>query len=115
MAVEVHECDANAGVRVVTVSGRLDTVTSEQAGPRLIEAIQQSGAGVIVDMKGLDFISSAGLGALLGAESAAMASGKPMACIRPQPMVYKIFKVADLDRKFDFFDAESEALQAKWQ
>ena len=115
MPVEIRECDANVDVRVVTVSGRLDTVESERVGPQIIEAIATSPAGVIVDMHPLEFISSAGLGLLLSAESASTKSGKPMACLRPGPLVYKIFKISDLDRKFEFFDAESEALDAKWR
>jgi len=42
-------------------------------------------------------------------------AGKPMAFIRAQPLVYKIFKVSALDAMFPFFDDEAQAIQTLWQ
>ena len=40
--------------------------------------------------------------------------GKPMALVRAQPPVYKIFKVSALDAMFRFFDDEAQAIQTLW-
>jgi anti-sigma B factor antagonist len=88
--------------------------TAESDSPRILEALQQSAAGIVVDLGGVEFISSSGVRMLLAADLDARGSGKTLALVRAQPPVYKIFKVAALGDKFRFFDDEAGAVQALW-
>ena len=50
---------------VVTISGRLDAVTAPEYGKRIRELIDSGNSKFVVDFEQLDYISSAGLRALL--------------------------------------------------
>ena len=115
MAVHMRASELNLNVRVVQLSGRLDMEAADADTPALNEALQESPAGIVIDMGGVEFISSSGLRMLIAAYQSAQEAEKPMALVRAQPSVYKIFKVSALDSMFRFFDNEEEAVQTLWQ
>jgi anti-anti-sigma factor len=112
MGSEVRNSELSSQVRVVGLLGRLDINTTEVDAPVLQTALNDSAAGVIVDMDAVAFISSSGLRMLLAAERNARATGKRFALVRTKPLIYKIFKVAGLSEAFHFFDSEAEAVNA---
>ena len=114
MPVGVKDCAQNPNVKFATLRGRLDVASSDEAGAELMDALDQSAGGLIVDLGAVDFISSAGLRVLLRVRKRADGSGKGMAIIRAQPAVYKIFKVSGLDAVLRFFEHETEALADLW-
>ncbi len=101
-------------VNVVRLSGRLDATTYEAAQPVIVEALAKGPAGMILDMGSLDFISSAGLRTMLVVWKQAAADGKRIALVGVQPQIYKIFKIAALDKVYRFFDNEGEAIRELW-
>jgi anti-sigma B factor antagonist len=54
--------------RLVTVTGRVDSSTAPQFGQALEELIQQGVFKIVIEMTGLEYMSSAGFRALLGAQ-----------------------------------------------
>ena len=112
MVVDVRPSELRSDVQVVALSGRLDLEAADASSPQVLETLDREGEGVIVDMGGVDFISSAGLRMLLAVRKKADAAGKKMALIRAQPAVYKVFTVAALHAVFRFFDTEAEAIEA---
>ena len=61
--MEINEQD-QGGVIVLEPTGRLDSMSCRNFEARLLAALDQRGA-VVVDCKGLEYVSSAGLRALL--------------------------------------------------
>jgi anti-anti-sigma factor len=114
MELTVTTAEGNPNVKVVRPVGHLDGVTSDAAAPKVMEALDQSAAGLILDLGAMDFISSAGLRVLLHLRQKAQADGKQLAVVRVLPPVYKIFKIMSLDNVFRFFDEEADAIQALW-
>ena len=112
MAVDVKPSDTNADVTIAALSGRLDMAASEDAHPKVMQALADSTAGLIVDMSELDFISSSGLRLLIAAQKGAQSSGKKLAFTHAKPAVYKIFKISSLDAMFSFFEDEAAAIGA---
>ena len=115
MPVVVKASELNPKVNVVELSGRLDVEAADADTPALQQAIDQSSGGVVIDMGAVQFISSSGLRMLIAAYQSAQDAGKPMALVRAQPSVYKIFKVSALDAMFRFFDNEAAAIETLWQ
>jgi len=101
-------------VNVVWINGRLDGTTSEAAQPLILGALEKGPAGVILHMASLEFVSSAGLRILLTLCKNATSQGKQVAMVGVAPSIYKIFKIAALDKIFHFFETESDALQKLW-
>jgi len=112
MAVEARPSQEKPDVGVVLLSGRLDMEAVDADSPKLQETLQQSVRGIVVDLGGVEFISSSGVRMLLAADLDARGSGKTIALARAQPAVYKIFKVAGISDKFRFFDDAEAAARA---
>jgi len=114
MSIDIAPCEHKADVLKVLLSGRLDMADSESVRLIIQQALEDSGAGILVDIGALEFISSSGLRALIAAQKDATATGKAMALVSAQPGVYKIFKVSGLDSVFTFFEDEADAVKELW-
>jgi len=112
MPVEVLPCAEHAGVRIVQLSGRIDMADSEPVRKTMADAIDDSEAGIVVDMSELEFISSSGFRALICAQKDSNAANKTMTIVAAHPSVYKIFKVAGLDKVFQFAETQADAIAA---
>jgi anti-anti-sigma factor len=99
------------GVEILRISGRLDGETYEAAQPIMLEALGRTAAGIVVNLEALTFISSAGLRVMIVAGKQALSDGKRVALVSVPPAIYKIFKIACLDKVFHFYEDEGEALR----
>ena len=110
MNVELQASQSHPRVKILALRGRLSVETEARERPRLFQALQDSPGGLILDFQGVDFVSSAGLRLLLEVYKQAAAAGVKMAIIRPQPEIYKLFKLAALEATLAVHeDAESAA------
>ena len=114
MDIRVAVAAGKPEVNVVRISGRLDAVTCKAGEPVILGALDKGAAGVILNMASLDFISSAGLRIMITLMKKAAADGKRVAMVGVQPTIYKIFKIAALDKVFRFFENEGEAVRELW-
>lgn len=79
----------------LAIAGRLDA----QTAPELDAAAVTAGEGVdgnatiVLDMKGLDYISSAGLRSIAKLRRAMQARGGTVLLVNPQPQVRKVFDI----------------------
>ncbi|NOZ21770.1 MAG: STAS domain-containing protein [Planctomycetes bacterium] len=112
MDIEILNAEANPDVRVIRLSGRLDVIGAQELEPQILDAAAKCEAGLVVNMEGVEFVSSAGLRIILAVRKEADAAGKPLALVHVRPLVYKIFKIAALDKVFQFFEVEDEAIQS---
>ena len=64
MTIEIKK---NAAETIIQIAGRLDTITASTLDKTINEEIGDT-RNLILDMKGLEYISSAGLRVLLGAQ-----------------------------------------------
>ncbi|MBU4200322.1 MAG: STAS domain-containing protein [Verrucomicrobia bacterium] len=112
MNCELTASKINPQVNLMALSGRLAVETEAQVRPLLVQAIQKSPHGLIIDLKAVNFVTSAGLRLLLEVYKSAASSGTRIAMIRPQPEIYKLFKLASLDTTFSVHETEDEAVKA---
>ena len=102
MDVKINPSEKNANITVISLSGRLDTQTAATSSTQIMEALERSSAGIIMDLAGMEFISSAGLSILLALRKKAEPGGKKIAIIGSGPSG---ITVALLDAsKFDRMD-----------
>lgn len=86
-----------AGVLIVSVSGRIDHTTSEEftkALDPLLDRCAQGHPSVLLDFSGVDYISSAGLRVLMMASRRAKAQKGVFAIAALQPMVQEVFAIS---------------------
>jgi anti-anti-sigma factor len=114
MDVTSRVAETNAGVRVVRLPARLDAATVGAISQQLMDALEQSPAGLILDFTEVDFLASAGVRELLVIRKRALETKKQLALLDVHPTIYKLFKISALDGIFRFFEDERDAVQALW-
>ena len=92
--IQVTE-DTRNGWRIVTVSGRADQETADSLEAALRSAVEGN-ARVAADFSALNYISSAGLRAVVQAARAAQSRGSEFAVCGCGGMVRKVFDVSGL-------------------
>lgn len=80
----------------VSVSGKLNTNTSPELEEALAPLIVASGT-VILDFSNLDYLSSAGIRVLIGANKKLAASGGELRIVHCQDAIHEIFEVTGLE------------------
>ena len=102
-----------ANTLVVTVSGRLDQDSCEAFRGELsgfvAQAAQQAG-GVVLDLSGLEYISSAGLRCFMLASREARTKNARVVVASLQPMVAEIFAISHFNLVFQVFPGVRDAL-----
>jgi anti-anti-sigma factor len=86
-----------AGVLIVTVSGRIDHTASEEFTKVLDPLLDRCAEGhppVLLDFSGVEYISSAGLRVLMMASRRAKAQKGAFAIASLQPMVQEVFAIS---------------------
>jgi len=104
-----------ANAIVLQVSGRLDQETCEDFRPRLTEYVDRAvreKSGLVLDFKGLEYVSSAGLRCLLVASRQMKAAKGRILVADMQPMVAEIFAISHFDLLFEVVPTVREALAA---
>ena len=88
--------DTEGGTRICRLSGELDSFTA--AALREVLAGLASVRAVVLDLSGVVFIDSSGLGALVGGVRRARELGGAVALASPTRAVDRVLRVAGLDR-----------------
>lgn len=76
---------------VMKVQGRIDTYTAENFETELLKALEDE-EEVIVDFGEVDYVSSAGLRALLNGQKKANAENKEMICTKINEIVEEVLE-----------------------
>ena len=82
------------GCRVVVLRGELDASTARELDDHLVAP---PGTLVVIDLVGLTFIDSSGLGAISVARRRAIADGGNLVVCRPNPTVFRVLEITGLD------------------
>ena len=100
---------AVAGLPVVDLTGEVDTYNAPKLRDFLSETIADGNANLVLNLSGVGFIDSTGLGTLVGALKDAQASGGGIRLICPDESIYKMFTMTGLVRVFPIFASEAQA------
>ncbi|HNB52902.1 MAG TPA: STAS domain-containing protein [Anaerolineales bacterium] len=99
-------------IKVLTLSGRFDALTSPSVQAWLDEATQSRPVQIVVNMEAVTFVDSTALSTLVsGMKRARQAEGDLRLCRLQQP-VRMIFELTRLDKAFEIFPGEPEAIAA---
>jgi len=94
---------------VVEVSGSVDALTASDLSKVLLDQIEAGHANLIVDLMGVDFMSSAGLRSLLGAVKEARSHGGDLRIASTTPGVDKVLKMSGFHNIAKIFASPDEA------
>jgi anti-anti-sigma factor len=100
----------DGGIVVLSPVGRIDNDTSAAFQQKLLGSI--AGGAVLVDFSAVEFISSAGLGALMTAAKQAKAANGKVVVAGLRPVVQEIFTISRFSHVVQVFGAPAEAIAA---
>lgn len=103
-------CNEYADCRVVSVSGRVDHSDSDTFLDVLTGHAEVVSGGLVVDLAGLDFITSAGLRALLLVQRTLAARSGRMAVTGISGSVREVFRVSKFDALLSVTDGVAEGV-----
>jgi anti-anti-sigma factor len=103
-----------AGVTVLQPAGRLDHANSPRFQDQLLRALEgpKGTVPVVIDMAGLEYVSSAGLRALMVGAKRAKGSSGALAVAALTPLVREVFSISRFDKVLPVHDTLRAALAA---
>lgn len=106
LGIDVHKADSHS---VVDVKGEIDVYTAPKLREKLIELVSEGSYDVVVNLEGVDFLDSTGLGVLVGALKRVKAHDGSLALVCTQDKILKIFKITGLTKVFPIHESVDEA------
>jgi anti-sigma B factor antagonist len=107
------EVDEKAGWHVLIVRGEVDVTTTPRVRAQLIALLSEGEPQLVVDLEGVRFLDSSGLGALVaGLKLARSRSGELRIVCEHQRSVRKVLEVTGLERVLDRYDSVEAAVAA---
>ena len=110
--IENRSPEAAADVTVIALSGYLDAHTVADFDRHVDEIIGAGTVKIVLDLQGLSYISSAGIGALMGLSQRLKKSDGDLVLLQPTSKVFKILDLLGFTRIFTLCDSEDEACAA---
>ncbi len=99
--------------KVVKVGGEIDVYTAPKLREQLIDLVSSGAYHLIVDMEGVDFLDSTGLGVLVGGLKRVRAHEGTLRLVCTQERILKIFRITGLTKVFGIHDSVDEAITAR--
>ena len=110
IGISVHAGEDGA---VVSVTGRIDAASASLLETEFSRLIEGGERRIIVDMGGLEYISSSGLRVLLAAKKNLKKVGGDLAIAALKPFVREVFEISGFLRIFSDYDTVEEAARRK--
>lgn len=108
MSLQIEILKSDSGKCRIELKGRLDTHTADQLDQKLDSIDRLKYPVHVVDLRELDYISSAGLRSLFRAKKAVSGSGGEFLIVHPQPQVQKVFDVVKAIPSEGIFASQAE-------
>ena len=102
---------AVGGKTVLAVSGDVDLHTAPQLRDRIRTLVDEGARALVIDMTGVEFLDSTGLGTLLGSRKQLVALDGRLALAGLSDHVLKVFEITSLDQVFDIHPTVDAALR----
>lgn len=100
------------GRTVVQVEGEIDVYTAPVLREHLNEAVAEGRHHLIIDMTGVDFLDSTGLGVLVGSLKRIRSHDGSLQLVCDQEKILKVFRITGLTKVFPIHASVEDALAA---
>jgi anti-sigma B factor antagonist len=105
-----------SGIAVVEVTGEVDVANCGVLRDSLLRVVtDEDFHGLVVNLGGVRFIDSTGIGVLVGVWRAVRATSSGLVLVAPTPQVRLVLDTAGLTKILPVYDAEADAVHAARQ
>lgn len=95
---------------VLEVAGEVDVYTAPGLRDRVSDLLDGGQHQLVIDLGGVEFLDSTGLGVLVAGLNRAREVGGSLSLVCPQERVLKLFRITGLDEVFTVHGTVDEAL-----
>lgn len=104
---------ATGGVIVLTLSGHLQCADGDSIlRDKIAQLVRDGKTSVLIDLAGVSYIDSAGVGALVQAYTQLASCGGRLKLLHPSPHPARVLQITHLSSVFEIFDDEASALRS---
>src|SRR5918911_1906268 len=104
--------DSHPPYTVLAVKGEVDVYTAPRLREKLVELVSQGKHKIVVDLEGVDFLDSTGLGVLVGGLKRVRSHDGELALVCTKSRILKVFEITGLTRVFPMYGSVDEAVTA---
>jgi anti-sigma B factor antagonist len=98
------------GRTVVSVGGEIDVYTAPRLRDTITELVGQGVHHIVIDMEGVEFLDSTGLGVLVGGLKKVRTHDGSLELVCTQERLLKIFRITGLAKVFVIHDSAEAAV-----
>lgn len=110
LSIHVHRIGET---HVFDLAGSLDIATAPTVRAALLEAAERGDHRIVVDLNGVEFLDSTGLGALIGAQRRAKEAGGEIRLAVPDGQILRLLRITGLLKIFGVYATLEDALAAR--
>jgi anti-sigma B factor antagonist len=108
----VIEVSDHGDLTVVSVKGEVDLYTAPSLKERVADLVSSGRHRLAVDLAGVEFMDSTGLGVLIGGLKRCKEAGGSLALVAPREPVVKVLAITGLDKVFPIHEDVEQASSA---
>jgi len=108
-------CEPQGEVTVVNFVEKkiLDELNIKEIGDELMELVDQHNKDkILINFENVEYLSSAALGKLITLRKKMEAKNGQLKLCEIEPSIYEIFKITKLNKWFEIYETEADALAA---
>src|SRR5262245_26680950 len=98
-------------VKVIDLKGRITLGAGDLELRKAVQdELDKGNNNILLQMQGVDYVDSAGLGELVAVKKRAAAKGGTVKLVMPNESVYKVMSIVSLHLAFEIIDSEAKAI-----
>lgn len=97
-------------ITTISVKGSVDALTAAELTKTISKQIEEDNVNLIIDLTGLDFMSSAGLRSLLGAVKESRSHGGDLRIVSTNTGIDKVLKMSGFHNIAKVFTSQADAV-----
>lgn len=110
LTLEVQTRQVENLATVVAPTGRLDVAGAPALKEAISEAVKEGPRHIVIDMEGVSFVDSTGLGSVIAALKQVRGNQGELRLAAPNQQVRVVLELTTLDRVFPYYATVEEAL-----
>lgn len=108
LGLEVDE--SRSPYTVLAVKGEVDVYTAPRLREKLVELVSSGHLKIVVNLEGVDFLDSTGLGVLVGGLKRLRSNDGQLGLVCTQARILKVFEITGLTKVFSIYDSVDAAV-----
>ena len=116
-SLHLQPITAGTDCAVLRIAGEIDAYSAPQLREQVIKLLGDGTRHIVIDLRGVEFLDSTGLGALVGSLKRVREQDGSLALVATAGKILTVFRVTGLIRVFEFHPSAAEAISSDpdWQ